>query len=381
MYGNILLIGGTGYLGAHIAYEFLTQNTGTLYFIVRNNDNIPVRYRLLQSLKFYFGDKFISKFNHRIKVVTGDVTTNINLGIPDEELADITRNTSTIINASGITSSNDKDLEKSNVSGVENIIKFCARYGKRFIHLSTTSISGNNEKSQKINTYSKNYNDKKTFAETNLYIGQELTNPYELSKFKAEFKILDAIYDGLDAQIVRLGNITNRFSDGVCSHNAKYNDFVKKIKSYIQIGTFPKYLLEDSLDFTPVDLAASAIIAILNHSSDCNVFHVSEANKIPISLISNTLNSIGIDITPVSDRLMLDIINGILGDSDRKDIVSEIIEDFDDNKKLVYDSNIELVSKFTHDYLRNCSFKWKKLDKNYIIRYINYFREIGFINF
>lgn len=69
MFGNILLIGGTGYLGSHIAYEFLNQNKGDIYFLIRSRSNISSRHRLLQSLKFYFGDEFVDKMSNRIKVV------------------------------------------------------------------------------------------------------------------------------------------------------------------------------------------------------------------------------------------------------------------------------------------------------------------------
>ncbi len=69
MFGNILLTGATGYLGAHIAYEFLSQNKGDLYCLIRAKSNIGTRYRLLQTLKFYFGDEFISRMSSRIKVV------------------------------------------------------------------------------------------------------------------------------------------------------------------------------------------------------------------------------------------------------------------------------------------------------------------------
>lgn len=65
-----MLIGGTGYLGAHIAYEFLKKNKGDLYCLIREKQNEPARYRLLQSLRFYFGDKFVEKMSGRIKVVT-----------------------------------------------------------------------------------------------------------------------------------------------------------------------------------------------------------------------------------------------------------------------------------------------------------------------
>lgn len=236
MFGNILLVGGTGYLGAHIAHEFLSQNEGNVYFLVRNVDNIPSRYRLLENLKLYFGDKFTFKVDNRIKVIDGDITTSPIIKSDNAETSAIIKNISTVVNAGGY--------------NVDNLINFCTKYGKKLMHISSATISGNKEKPTKINNYSNSSNDKKTFSETDLYIGQDLTNEFELNEFKAELKILNAIYDGLDAQILRLGNITNRYSDGLFGNNLKYNTFVKKLKSYIGIGAFPKSFLENSLDYS-----------------------------------------------------------------------------------------------------------------------------------
>ena len=51
------------------------------------------------------------------------------------------------------------------------------------------------------------------------------------------------------------------------------------------------------------------------------------------------------------------------------------------NKKLVYTSNVRINYNFTDTYLKNIGFEWKEIDKDYIFRYMNYFRRIGFINF
>ena len=77
--------------------------------------------------------------------------------------------------------------------------------------------------------------------------------------------------------------------------------------------------------------------------------------------------------------MMKDIITGILSDNNRKDILSGIIYDLDNNKNLIYTSNIKLNCNFTEKYLNKIGFKWKKIDKNYIIKYINYLKHINFI--
>jgi thioester reductase-like protein len=51
------------------------------------------------------------------------------------------------------------------------------------------------------------------FDETKLYIGQPLENVYVRSKFESEVAVLQAKLEGLDAAVIRVGNLSNRRSD------------------------------------------------------------------------------------------------------------------------------------------------------------------------
>ncbi len=381
--GNVLVIGGTGYLGSHIIHEFLNQNSEDVYCLIRPKNKVSPRYRLLQSLRFYFGDEYVDKVSDRIKVIAGDITSGSSFGLNRRDLLAVAKNVSTIINSGALVKHFGlrKEFEDINVTGTKNVIEFCKVYGKRLLHISTISVSGNGEKEEAVVETAENINDKKIFSENDLYIGQDIKGIYTTTKFRAEIAVLEAISDGLDAQILRLGNITNRYNDGAFQRNTDDNAFAKRIKSFIDIGAFPKYTLTHKFEFTPVDLCASAIIKIVNHKSDCNMFHIRNNKLLDLPILYNTLLALGVDILPVSDRLLSDIITGILNDDERKDIVSGIVQDLNKEKILVYTSNIRLNSNFTENYLKNIGFRWKKIDKNYIIKYMNYFKKIGYINF
>lgn len=142
--------------------------------------------------------------------------------------------------------------------------------------------------------------------------------------------------------------------------NVDDNAFAKRIKAYSAIGAFPKYALAHELEFTPVDLAAKAILKILNHKSDCNMFHIMDPKLLPIPTLVQTSSSLGMDVLPVSDQMMSDIITGILDDNNRKELVSGIVNDLNKDKKLVYTSSIRLNADFTENYLKNCRFSLEK---------------------
>lgn len=290
------------------------------------------------------------------------MTSGEGLGLSRRDLIEVVNNVNVIINSGALVKhfGLKKDFDKINVYGTENVVKFCQKYGKRLIHISTTSVSGNGEKEASVVETAENKNKKKIFTENKLYIGQELKNIYAITKFKAELAVYEAIADGLDGQVLRLGNVTNRYSDGAFQMNTDDNAFAKRLKTYIEIGAFPSYVLHHELEFTPVDLAGEAIIAILNHKSDCNTFHIMDPKLLPIATLIETLKLMGINLLAVSDQMMTDIINGILNDESRKDLVSGIIQDLDRNKRLVYTSSIRLNSAFTENYLKNCRFSLEK---------------------
>ena len=99
-----------------------------------------------------------------------------------------------------------------------------------------------------------------------------------------------------------------------------------------------------------------------------------------IMLFYETLRDLGYDISPVSDDLMSNIITDFLENPEKKDSISGIIQDLDSNKHLLYTSNIKLESNFTELYLKELGFEWKTIDKNFMMKYINYFRKIKFLD-
>lgn len=378
---NILLIGATGFIGAHILDSFMKSNRGNIYCLVRPKNNINIEKRLKDILNFYFDNKYANEFGKRIHVVHGDITET-NLGLSDKNYSMLCDNIDAVINSGALVKhfGLKKKFEEINVLGTKNVLDFCIESNKRLLHVSTVSISGNGEKEETVIETPENINNKKIFKETDIYVGQNIKGVYSTTKFRAELLVLEAISKGLDAQILRLGNITNRYSDGVFQMNADENAFAKRIKSFIEIGAFPKYLLPHSIELTPVDLAAEAIIKILNYKSPCNVFHIYNTMLLSIKLLMETLNhDLNIDILAVSDTMMKDILTGILADNNRKDILSGIIYDLDDDKNLIYTSNIRLNSDFTEKYLNKLDFKWRSIDKEYIIRYMKYLKKINFI--
>ena len=376
---NVLLIGGTGYLGSHIIDSFIKNESGTIYCLIREKNNQNPIARLHSILHFYFGDKYDNEINNRIKVLAGDIVKP-NLGLSDEDYNIIKNDINVIINSGAIVKHYGlkQQFEDINVIGTQNVVDLCKKENKRLLHVSTMSVSGFGEKENNSELLDTNKID---FCEQNLFVGQSIKGIYTLTKYKAEVLILEEISKGLDAQILRIGNITNRYSDGVFQKNIENNAFANRIKSFVDIGAFPEYALDHEIELTPVDLCADCIIKILEHSSKCNMFHLYNPNLLSVKLLYNVLKKeFGINLSPLSNRLFSYLITGILQDEKNKKILSGIIYDLDNNKNLIYTSKIRLNANFTNSYLNKIGFHWKKIDEDYIVKYMNYFKKIKFIN-
>ena len=375
---NALIIGSTGYLGAHILHSFLIHESGTAYCLIRPKSNMSPEDRIISYLNFYFGEDFYNNYKDRIKVVAGDLVKE-NLGLSKSDYNEVVSNVDVVINSGAIVKhfGLKKEFEDINGKGTQYIVDLCKKNNKRLIHASTISISGFGEKEELTTTPEEEGS--KLFTEHDLYVGQSIKGIYSTTKYKAEISVLEAIEDGLDAQIVRIGNITNRYSDGMFQKNIKDNAFVRRLKSFIEIGAFPKETLKHALEFTPVDLCADAIIKILEYSSPCNVFHIYNPNLLPAPLLYNTLLDRGFEIIPVTDELMSYIITGILEDNKKKDTISGIIQDIDKNKKFTYTSKVRLDCDFTNKFLNKVGFNWVSYDSLYINKCFDYFKKVHFI--
>ena len=379
---DVLLIGGTGYLGIHILYEYLKYENGKIYCLVRRKNNEEPLIRLQQKIAFYFGNDYYEKNKDRIQVVEGDIVEE-NLAINSKDYKMLKNNITTVINAGALVKhfGISKLFNDINVKGTENVVEYCKKENKRLIHISTISVSGNGEKEETVEETTENINSKKIFKESDLYIGQNISGIYTITKFEAEKIVLKAIKSGLNAQILRMGNITNRYSDGVFQQNVEENAFAKRLKSFIELGMFPQYLLDHAIELGPVDLCAEAVIKILEYDSNCNVLHIYNSKLLPIKLLVNTMKELGINIEAVDDETMSRKLKEILNDNFKKEILSGIIHDIDSKKRLIYTSNIRVSYDFSEKYLEKIGFSWKNIDREYILKYMNYFKGIGFIEY
>lgn len=377
--GNILLTGATGFLGIHILADYLDKDSGTAYCLVRGKDNNDSINRLRELLQFYFGDKYAE--TDRIEVICADLQKD-KFGLQDSEYFALAQKVDFVINCAASVKhyGSYKYFYEVNVESVKRLIDFCKYANAKLIHTSTLSVSGNSFGDEFDGYIS---GEEKHFYESSLYIGQPLDNVYARSKFEAEKAVLDAMADGLNANIMRMGFLANRYSDGKFQKNYESNAFLQRIKGIIELGKVPDYLIKNNLysEFTPIDEAASAVMTIARHfSAKQTVFHINSTKVVYLGELLQMFNELGFELKIVDGPEFTKALRRTVDKYETEHIFETFINDIDENDQLCYESNIYIENDFTVQYLKLLGFEWSDIDITYIQKYVQYFKRIGYFN-
>lgn len=133
------------------------------------------------------------------------------------------------------------------------------------------------------------------------------------------------------------------------------------------------------MEFTPVDLCAEAITKLIFSKNNFTIYHVYNNNHITFKKMVSLLNLLKIPIEIVDKETFNKKVHSLTKDVKTKNILSGIINDFDENKDLSYNTNIKLQNNFTNKLLKSLSFKWSKINEKYLRKYIIYLKSIGYI--
>ena len=197
------------------------------------------------------------------------------------------------------------EIEDVNIGGARRCVEFCIQTGARLIQVSTASTRGlwvNNlptPNSPSLNRGRLRGGELRSgwasvFTEQTLYLGQYLGNKYIYSKFMAERLVLDAVaLHGLDAKIMRVGNLSARSTDGEFQANFSTNSFMGRIKVYNMLGCCPHEMRDSQVEFSPINEVAKAIVLLATTPKDCCVFHPYNNHSVPLGDVLSELRCVG----------------------------------------------------------------------------------------
>lgn len=374
---NILLTGATGFFGSHLLIDLLNtpNQIGKIYCTMRPKKNITAKNRLLKKIHFYFGNKYDKLFEKYIEIVECQISEP-HFGLPLSDFENLQNNVDIAIHSAANVNHYGRysNFEKANVVGTKNLIDFCTPKNIPLHYISTMTVSGN---------YLLKQNTEITeFTENSFYNGQNFDqNVYSKSKLIAESLIIEYISNGGTATIYRLGDLTGRYVDGVFQENINQNAIYLRLKSILEIGYVSNTILKNNLEFSPVDYASKAVQSIIWSDKCANrIFNIYNPNLISTENLLKFMEKSNYLITVLPKEDFARLIDSLSNSEDNQNKLIGIINDFTDDKDLVYNYTIKQNNAITCKYLKSIGFTWPDINDIYLEKVLNYMKKVNFIN-
>jgi len=373
---TIFLTGVTGFLGVHILADLLDKKDKIkkVYCCIRKKDDRTIEQRLSDQLHFYFGTKYDDIIKDYVECIDSNISEEM-LAINSSLLENLKGNIDCVIHAAANVKhyGNYSDSEKANIQGTKHIIDFCKYVDAPLHYISTMTVSGNYLLEQA--------NKDIIFDENTFYEKQSFNdNIYTKSKLIAETLVIQAIKEGLNSTIYRVGDLTGRYIDGVFQKNIEDNSIYLRLKSLLEIGLIPDTILDNTLEFTPVEYAANAISTIIWSTQNQNrIYHIYNPNMLKTSSLLNYLNEMKIDMNISSIDNFLDIIKKLSSNVEDQNKIIGIINDFTKDNDLIYNHVITTKNDITCKYLSNLGFSFPTLNFEYVKKLIDYMISVDFL--
>jgi len=366
--GNVLLTGATGYLGIHVLRELIDSDAKTITCLVRGKDQHDAQRRLRNLLFYYFDRRFDELFDTRLFVVNGDVTNDFS-----NQLSDISIQTVFNCAANVKHFSKTDDIEQVNIGGAERCVEFCLKTGARLVHISTTSVG---------EIWVKRGDGKAVpeLSERVLYFGQFLDNRYMRSKFLAERVILEAVaHHGLNAKVMRVGNLAARSYDGEFQANFQTNSYMGRLKVFSTLGCCPIDEYDSPAEFSPVNETAKAVVLLASTPKECNVFQPFNNHTDLLGDILAGFEKIGKSIRYVEENEFQQAILEASKDPKKASLMSALLayQDMTHGQKAV---TIERDNRYTSAVLLRLGFRWSAPDSAYVNRMLTAISQLGFFD-
>jgi len=258
--GNVLLTGGTGFIGPFLVKSLLEQTRAKIYVLVRSSDECQGRQRLRAAMESMgpCAAGLMQMFEARVIPVCGDLGQP-QLGVTQDVWDFLAAEIDTVFH-NGATVNyllNYDRMRDANVLGTNEILRLAfERRPKSFNYVSTTFVFG--------------WAVKKVLYETDFNEDMELLDfGYSQSKWVAEQVVMDARRQGLATRIFRPALVSPSITGG----GNNFDIAVRLVAFMVNHGIGVDAL--NQVSFVPADITANNIVAISTTPGTVNkTYHV-----------------------------------------------------------------------------------------------------------
>ncbi|MEM7578620.1 MAG: thioester reductase domain-containing protein [Cyanobacteria bacterium P01_A01_bin.80] len=282
---NILVTGGTGFLGAFLIQELLEQTNADIYCLVRAGSFDEGKERLTNKFQAY--QIWDEAYESRVIPVLGDLSQPL-MGMTQEAFDMLATNVDVIYHSAALLNYvyPYSALKNANVLGTQEVLRLASSVKVKPVHYVSS-----------VAVFESPYYAGKVVKENDDFDHWEgIFLGYSQTKWVAEKLVKIAGDRGLPITIHRPPLIAGHSETGVCNTD----DFINlMIKGCVQMGVFPdvKYMSDGS----PVDYVSKSIVYLSRQPESLGkAFNLQHPDPKPITEMVEWLQSVGfpVDLIP-----------------------------------------------------------------------------------
>jgi surfactin family lipopeptide synthetase A len=360
---NILLTGGTGYLGCNILNELLELTNYHVFLLVRADTQEIAINRIKEKFKFYF-DKSLDDFiGNRVTIVKGNLEAHL-CGMSDQEYQQLATKVDSIIHAAALVKhyGEQEEFYSANVLATTNLLELCRLTNmKDFHYISTLSVL-NFEfvLDHESHIYTED-DEPEHFKESH--------NLYNITKLQGELQTIKYRDYGIKSNIYRVGNLAFISENFRPQKNIENNAFFNWLQCLLKIESIAEEI--STIEISQVDLAAKAVVKIFDKEQlNSRIYHVFNPNLVSLTnfLASDTNSSI--KVLPIDG--FIDLIMQHLANYHHHDLILKFLlrQGWLDGQSVQNATVNQVLQGKTQEILKQLNFEWPLITLQTFERYL-----------
>ncbi len=360
---NVLLTGGTGFVGPFILSELMKRSSYQVYCLVRADDTATGLIRIKDNMERYF--LWDSSYKKRITIICGDLEKPL-MGLESGHFKQLAQEIDMIYHNGANTNFLQPYhlLKPINVNGTAEVLRLAVTEKVKQVHFISThyvfSVISNEPGSRKYEDEMPDYNEI-------VVVG------YQQTKLVCEQLITIARERGIPVAVYRLGRVSGASDTGAC----QTGDFVWQMtRCCVESGLVFKE--EANLELIPVDYIGKAVVTIsLDERSDGRNFHIVNRRRVPMEFVKKWMIEKGFTVEEYPYLEWKEVLTERVAQNDRLKAVESMLP-FITEDNTVLGQELELDTANTDAILAGTDVSRKEIDQELFNKYLEYFIKIGF---